>query len=151
MPCGDYAALQDLHDETVIHCPDGENCKGCDNCSSPPSSPLSSPRPQRAKEQVAAPDAPPPPEFSEASAVKLTPTVLPTPTAKLNHSSRYACTRASPMVCPNQNLVRELAIIRESRDLEGELRSALSYQRAIGVRLISTFHRIDLKNVSAGA
>lgn len=25
LPCGDYAALDDLHDDTVIHCPDNEN------------------------------------------------------------------------------------------------------------------------------
>lgn len=52
---------------------------------------------------------------------------------KLNYMSLYACQRASPLVCPNQDLARELDIIRQSRALEGEDRSALSYQRAISV------------------
>ena len=47
--------------------------------------------------------------------------------------SRYACQRASPLVCPNQALVRELDVIRRSRALEGEERSSLSYQRAASV------------------
>ena len=52
---------------------------------------------------------------------------------KLDSMSRYACRRASPLVCPNQALVEELSIIRQSRMLEGEDRSALSYARAASV------------------
>ena len=58
---------------------------------------------------------------------------LETDTSKLNYKSRFACQRASPLVCPNQELVRELDVIRQSRALEGEARSALSYQRALSV------------------
>ena len=54
----------------------------------------------------------------------------------LSHTSRYSCCRASPLVCPNQGLVAELDVIRRSRSLEGEERSALSYQRAIAVSLL---------------
>lgn len=39
----------------------------------------------------------------------------------------------SPLICPNQTLVNELSVIRRSRELEGEERSALSYSRAIAV------------------
>jgi len=53
--------------------------------------------------------------------------------AVLDHTSRYACQRASPLICTNQDLVRELDIIRRCRNLEGEERSMLSYARAIGV------------------
>lgn len=51
----------------------------------------------------------------------------------LDHTSRYSCQRASPLICPNQDLVRELDIMRRCRNLEGEERSMLSYARAIGV------------------
>lgn len=53
---------------------------------------------------------------------------------KLNYMSRYACTRASPLICPNQALVTELGILRRSRELEGKDVNALAYARAIAVR-----------------
>jgi hypothetical protein len=53
----------------------------------------------------------------------------------IGYTSRFACARASPLICPNAGLVAELAVIRRSRDLEGEDRSALSYSRAIAVRV----------------
>ncbi|TCD66672.1 hypothetical protein EIP91_001090 [Steccherinum ochraceum] len=58
---------------------------------------------------------------------------IPTNTSKLSYNSRYAVQRASPLICPNQSLAVELDIIRRSRALEGEERSALSYARAISV------------------
>ncbi|KAK7691335.1 hypothetical protein QCA50_004729 [Cerrena zonata] len=56
---------------------------------------------------------------------------VPTNLERLTYTSRYACQRASPLLCPNQELALELDIIRRSRALEGEERSALSYARAI--------------------
>ncbi|KAH8103597.1 Nucleotidyltransferase [Cristinia sonorae] len=58
---------------------------------------------------------------------------IPTNAFKLTYKSRYACQRASPLTCPNQKLAVELDIIKRSRALEGEDRSALSYSRAISV------------------
>ncbi|OSX61678.1 hypothetical protein POSPLADRAFT_1145446 [Postia placenta MAD-698-R-SB12] len=89
LPCGDYAALQDLRTpNTQIDIPSNL--------------------------------LPPDPSF-------------PTDIAKLDYASRYACQRPSPLVCPNQSLAKELDIMRRSRALEGEERSALSYARAISV------------------
>jgi DNA polymerase IV len=51
----------------------------------------------------------------------------------LRHDARYASQRASPLVCVNQTLVEALDVVRRSRHLEGEERSALSYARAISV------------------
>ncbi|TFY63526.1 hypothetical protein EVJ58_g3189 [Rhodofomes roseus] len=67
--------------------------------------------------------------------VRLLPPDPPIPTRldKLDYTSRYSCQRASPLVCPNQDLVRELDIVHRSRAMEGEERSALSYERAISV------------------
>ncbi|KAJ7496908.1 DNA polymerase mu [Mycena latifolia] len=50
-----------------------------------------------------------------------------------HYKSRYACLRKCPMVCPNQELVQQLGIIRRSRELEGQDISALSYERTISV------------------
>ncbi|KAI0667091.1 Nucleotidyltransferase [Trametes maxima] len=139
-PCGDYVAIEDLRETTVYNCPDC-NCAPC-ACSSSsltttpvtPSSPSSghlspsSSSPGTTSEHA-----------REITAIhfpdNLLPPNPPTPTdiKKLDHTSRYACQRASPLVCPNQDLVRELNIIRQSRILEGEDRSALSYQRALSI------------------
>lgn len=43
--------------------------------------------------------------------------------------------RASPLICPNQVLVAELAVLQKSRELESKNINALSYERAIAVRL----------------
>lgn len=50
---------------------------------------------------------------------------------RLRPSAQYCVQRASPLICPNQGLVEALDVIRHSRELEGEARSALSYSRAI--------------------
>ena len=49
--------------------------------------------------------------------------------------SRFSTHRLSPLICPNQDLALELGIIKRSRELEGDWRSALSYQRAIAVSI----------------
>lgn len=51
----------------------------------------------------------------------------------LDHTARYSCLRNSPLVCPNQELVRQLAVLRLHRDFEGLDINALSYDRAIAV------------------
>ncbi|KAF9501386.1 Nucleotidyltransferase [Pleurotus eryngii] len=94
MPCGDYAAIQELHDETVHNCP---NPKGCDECSG-----------------TSQPEA----EVAPSS---------------LSYKARYACQRASPLVCANQSLAEEIDILRRARELEGEAMSALAYERTVAV------------------
>ncbi|KAG2055573.1 Nucleotidyltransferase [Suillus hirtellus] len=51
----------------------------------------------------------------------------------LSHTAKYSCLRPSPLVCPNQSLVKEIDVIRQGRNVEGEERSMLSYSRAISV------------------
>lgn len=117
MPCGDYAALRDLHDETIRNCPEPDSCESCGSKSPsrvPPPFESSSHRP------------------SESNDTKIL-DVVDIKKLSLSHTSRYACCRASPLVCPNQGLANELEIVRRSRSLEGEDRSALSYARAIAV------------------
>ncbi|KAL7277561.1 hypothetical protein ACG7TL_008484 [Trametes sanguinea] len=150
LPCDPYIAIEDLHETTVKHCPEC-NCKPC-GCSegssiatpaspslgtrahlaSPPTSPGASTsgvhhgdktqERDKAAAQVSIPANLLPPDPP-----------IPTNLQNLDYMSRYACQRASPLVCPNQDLVRELDIIRQSRALEGEERSALSYQRALSI------------------
>lgn len=121
LPCGDYAALHDLQDETEHNCPDTDcHCRSKSESQSPPPNDLSesaSPESSKSAQQrdsVAA---------AEYDVSKLS----------LSHTARYSCCRASPLICPNQGLIAELDVIRRSRSLEGEERSALSYQRAIAV------------------
>ncbi|EGO26473.1 hypothetical protein SERLADRAFT_447668 [Serpula lacrymans var. lacrymans S7.9] len=112
MPCGDYAALNVLHDETVHECPDRPSC----NSGSPEPGPShTSSRSPSTSKQIPE-DAPQPADIS-----------------LLTHTSRYCCCRASPLVCPNQGLIKQLDKIKEARNLEGEERSMLSYARAISV------------------
>ncbi|KAH8834887.1 hypothetical protein DL96DRAFT_1701904 [Flagelloscypha sp. PMI_526] len=56
-----------------------------------------------------------------------------------DHTSGYACMRASPLVCPNQELARQLAVVSRERKLEGNDVSSLSYARAVAVRYLFTF------------
>lgn len=53
--------------------------------------------------------------------------------ADLSATARFACQRESPLVCPNQELVEQLDVIRRTRELDVDWRSALSYARAIAV------------------
>ncbi|KAG5647081.1 hypothetical protein DXG03_001451 [Asterophora parasitica] len=115
LPCGDYSALGDLHDETVRHCPDC-NSYPC-NCS---------PRPAATASTSHLPSA------DDATQQVTSPRILE------NYAARYACLRASPLVCPNQALAAELGVLRLHRDLEGKAINALSYERAISVSPIRT-------------
>ena len=153
MPCEDYVAVQDLHEPTVEHCAEC-NCKPC-ACSGPSISPtpfMSSrpPQPGGAPSRPLSPPAsisPPSPSVTErkAWAAPIPRNLLPpdppisTDVHKLSHTSRYACQRASPLVCLNQDLVRALDTIRQSRMLEGEDRSALSYERAASIIKCASF------------
>lgn len=151
LPCGGYVAFPDLRDETVRNCPTCAQrpclCEDTSDeredvisppmqqCPSPPASPSSSlqdVRPTRLK--VKQSSSPPIKENCLASTpLHLLPPSppIPTNTTNLDWKSRYACQRASPLVCPNQAVAVELDIIKRSRALEGEERSALSYSRAI--------------------
>lgn len=139
-PCESYVALQDLRDETLKNCPscNAESC-ACEDTdleeptrtSSPPTSRGSrtqqSPPKKRAESLTEEPN----------SLIRVPENLLPpdppleTNMSRLDYNSRFACQRASPLVCPNQSLAVELDIIKRSRALEGEDRSALSYSRAI--------------------
>ncbi|KAF9486019.1 DNA polymerase mu [Pholiota conissans] len=114
--CGDFAALRELHNETVAHCPDA----AVDDVTSGESA-ASSQTSTAAKEAKS--PAPPP-----------APSVKPTdPRVFKNWRSRYACERASPLVCPNQALAVELAVLNRAREMEGENMSALSYEKSVAI------------------
>ncbi|KAI5890266.1 Nucleotidyltransferase [Schizophyllum commune H4-8] len=117
LPCGDFAALRELRDQTIKHCP-GDN--DGDTISTAPTS-------------ASAASASGPDIRATESQINLQPPAHEPALPKLDYRSRYACCRASPLVCPNQNLVSRLAIIRRSRELEDDRISALSYDHAIGV------------------
>ena len=51
----------------------------------------------------------------------------------ISYKARFATHRLSPLKCPNQGLVDNLAIIMRWRFLEGDARSELSYARSIAV------------------
>jgi len=137
LPCADYAAIPELKEATEKTCPSPSSSRYPASPGKPPSksasssrSPtphnnnppprLSSPRPARADL------APPPPTFL------LHPSVSPPP-VKLDHTARLCCSRASPLICVNQPLCSALDVLRRSRALESNERSALSYARAIAV------------------
>lgn len=103
LPCGHYAALSELPNETVDNCPDDKpNAHTSD---------LHQPR-----------------ESPKVPIVKPT-----TPRVFKNWTSRYACARASPLICLNQQLAIELGILCRSRELEGLSINALAYERAVAV------------------
>ena len=151
LPCEEYVALQELRTETAKNCPDCNlaPCACSDSESETeeasrtivpnvPQSPLSSST-ARLVGDTAAPTFPACPSEHGKSTTQFPANLLPprppipTQLDKPNHMSRYACQRASPLVCPNQELVREFDIMYRSRALEGEERSGLSYERAISV------------------
>uniref|UniRef100_A0A8H8CNG3 DNA-directed DNA polymerase n=1 Tax=Psilocybe cubensis TaxID=181762 RepID=A0A8H8CNG3_PSICU len=107
--CGCYAAISELHDETVEHCPDSEEGKDDTRGTLHHQISVYSPR-------------------HEEQAVKPT-----HPRVIENWRSKYACTRASPLVCVNQTLVAELGVLGRSRELEGMGINALSYERAVAI------------------
>ncbi|KAL1745039.1 hypothetical protein HDZ31DRAFT_37285 [Schizophyllum fasciatum] len=118
LPCGKFAALRELHDHTVQHCPDDGDDGDSNTAAS--ASPYTS---AAATAQ----------NSSGLTARDLRPPSHEPVTVDLDYRSRYACCRASPLVCPNQALVSRLAIVRRSRELEDDKISALSYDHAIGV------------------
>lgn len=151
LPCGDYAALQDLRVETAEHCPDCNlsSCACSDSSAAPDSSLATGLQTPPSSSSSVAPRGSPitAKALSTSRGTRKTPNTqidftsnllppdppFPTDIAKLDYASRYACQRPSPLVCPNQSLAKELDIMRRSRALEGEERSALSYARAISV------------------
>jgi DNA polymerase mu len=125
LPCGDYAALPELEEETADNCPDQE-CPACDNPHSPSHKPRSSPT----NNSVPSP--------APRASLGAAPTVKPTDATVFNNwGAKYAVQRASPLVCPNQGLANELSILCHDRELEGLARNALAYERAIGLCLPS--------------
>jgi hypothetical protein len=128
LPCADYAAVSELKATTEKHCPRSSSQFGENSPSKSPksrhpslrSSPQTSPRATHVNLT--------PPAF-------LLPPPVPPPPAKLDHTARFSCSRASPLVCVNQSLCSALGLLRRSRALESNERSALSYARAIAVSL----------------
>ena len=53
--------------------------------------------------------------------------------ADLSATAKFACQRESPLVCPNQELIEQIDVIRRARELDINWQSALSYARAIAV------------------
>lgn len=151
LPCKDYIAVQDLRDSTLSNCPDCQTlpceCEETDYGSTHSPvvypSPLLSNASASSKRRKVSHDNIPALDLSKdiqiASQVKVPSHLLPpqkplsTNLERLTYTSRYACQRASPLVCPNQELALELDVIRRSRALEGEETSALSYARAISI------------------
>jgi DNA polymerase IV len=120
MPYGEYAALNDLHDKTTRNFPD------TDASESVPSSP------------------PPSSSSSRYPPSPTAPAVVVTDKSKLSYKARHSCARASPLICPNQELAEQFDVVRRSRVLEGEDISALTYARAVAV--CEAFIRIFMSN-----
>lgn len=57
----------------------------------------------------------------------------------LSWRNAYSTHRLSPLICPNQDLIAELGIVRRKRELEDEPQSASAYQRAIAVGVPISF------------
>ncbi|TFY83154.1 hypothetical protein EWM64_g845 [Hericium alpestre] len=135
MHCGDYAALQDLEGTTEAKCPtesDGET--------STASPALSTPPPQRHFQRKSSSPHTPSREPGPSKSATPPPANLlpPDPPYEFNpedldYRSRFACMRASPLKCPNQELCEMLDVMRQTREVEGEERSELSYRRAVAV------------------
>ncbi|KAG1760599.1 hypothetical protein EDD22DRAFT_72295 [Suillus occidentalis] len=117
LPCSSYVAIHDLDDETL---------RICDTVQHTPSES----------------------SFEKESSwqAELDEPVDAAEVESLSYSAKYSCLRPSPLVCSNQNLVKELDVIRRGRNVEGEERSMLSYSRAISV--IKAFpHAITEHNI----
>ncbi|KXN87482.1 DNA-directed DNA/RNA polymerase mu [Leucoagaricus sp. SymC.cos] len=114
-PCGSFAAVTQLRQETAESCPpqaqrDDESHQSPKPTISP--SPTRSARSREAGSQITKPT-------SDKVAN--------------NWRSRFACARASPLVCPNQGLAIALNVLGQSRELEGLSFNALAYERAVAV------------------
>jgi hypothetical protein len=121
LPCADYSALPDLKREDEKR-PSSSKSESRFTSSllhgSPPTRPQSPPRAAHAEIT--------PPAF-------LLPPPVPPPAVELDHTAHLCCSRASPLVCVNQPLCAAFDVLRRSRALESNERSALSYARAIAV------------------
>jgi len=127
LPCADYAALPDLKETNEKLCRRGTSLPSEKQPSKSKSrSPSLQDRPRSSSPSRAAHKDIVPPPF-------LLPPPVPPPPASLDHTAHYCCSRASPLVCVNQPLCAALDVLRRSRALESNERSALSYARAIGV------------------
>ncbi|VDC00335.1 unnamed protein product [Peniophora sp. CBMAI 1063] len=137
LPCEDYAALRDLKETTCANCPSGRCTCGptdSDSDTSPLNTPTKAKKPRsfdhsqresavaRTSARTEIPGYLLPPETPYAVEME-----------KLRFNTRFSCQRATPLRCINQDLCDTLEIIRRSRLLVGEDRSALSYGRAIAV------------------
>ncbi|KAN0126238.1 Nucleotidyltransferase [Lactarius tabidus] len=129
LPCADYAAVQVLKEATEEHCPSSKSQSKV-TAISKTESPLQDSLRSRSR---AAHISLTPPAFL------LPPSKTPTP-VELDHTAHFCCSRASPLVCPNQSLCAEFDVLRRSRVLEGNERSALSYARVIAA--IKAFPRV---------
>lgn len=105
MECGQYASLGALHKETVDNCPD---CR------------------THANKVISTPTL----EDDNPDSTVIKPT---NPAVFQDWAAKYACQRASPLICANQELVNELKVIGRSRELEGEDINALAYEKAVAV------------------
>jgi DNA polymerase mu len=56
----------------------------------------------------------------------------------LSPYAKLACQRESPLVCPNQELLGQLDVIRRARALDTDWRGALTYARAIAVGFLKS-------------
>ena len=124
LPCADYTALPDLRekDEKLSpRCTSESRITGTSHYTSPPTRSQS---PSRAASTDGIPPA------------YLLPPPVPPPEVKLDHTAHFCCSRASPLVCPNQPLCAALDVLKRGRALESNERSALSYARAIAVSVI---------------
>ncbi|KAI0302354.1 hypothetical protein B0F90DRAFT_1836880 [Multifurca ochricompacta] len=124
LPCADYAALPDLKEAAEKHCPRSTS-QSIQTPSYKPSSPFPSPHTSFIESPFRTAHVNPgPPAF-------LLPPPVPLLTPKLDHTARFSCSRASPLISVNQSLCSAFDVLRCSRVLEGNERSALSYARAI--------------------
>jgi DNA polymerase IV len=58
--------------------------------------------------------------------------------ADLSPAAKLACQRESPLVCPNQELVEQIDVLKRARELDVDRRGTLSYARAIAVGSLKT-------------
>jgi DNA polymerase IV len=127
LPCADYVALPDLK-EANEKLPRRGSPLLSEN--PPPKSKSRSPSLWNPLPRLSSPGATHkdvvPPAF-------LLPPPVPLPPVELEHTAKYCCARASPLVCVNQPLCDALNVLRRGRVLESIEHSALSYARAIAV------------------
>ncbi|KZT61982.1 Nucleotidyltransferase [Calocera cornea HHB12733] len=124
-PCEEYLALKGLRPASRAGTPALTTSAPSTAPSTPAPEPVS-PKPANAK-----PPPPAPGTSGRTTNDEEIPLNFTTPWPLPN--SRYACKRRTPLYTPNEELLRSLAVIMRSRELEGEDRSALSYARGISV------------------